>query len=242
MEANENLEVKPFEVTPELQAALDSAVASVEARPSGQRHPFGKMINCPHCGTRHREVGQTTFIERRDSNGVKTTTVEQVTTRCVQNFTFKMKSAEGDLMLLKDIEDENGETKTVPAYRAFGTDGERPTQNQVVGAPRKNGFSANRIKKHPSKMKLLFIERTREAFVDLGFDIMETDQATFGKNLEEARQEAARRIRADHKASKQFKRFVAEHSLRINRGLENNGSRYVNRDRTIPYKAERITR
>jgi hypothetical protein len=232
----------PFVASPELLEAAKAAVAAIEARPSAQRHPMGKMINCLVCGERHREVGHTAFVEKFDPTGKKTVTVEQITTRCVQKFTSTYGNQHDGYQMLKEVEDADGNVSMVPALRTFGEDGERPTLKQVVGAPRKQGFSANRIKAHSSKMKLLFIERTREAFVDLGFDIEETDRDKHSKNLQEAREEAARRIRADHKAAKSLKRFVAEHTRRINRGLENHGSRYVNRDRTILYKAERITR
>lgn len=226
----------PFVASDALLEAAKAAVAAVQARPSGQRHPMGKMINCPVCETRHREVGQTTFVEKFDPTGKKTVTVEQITTRCVQKFTNRI----GDYELLKEKEDEDGNITLVPDFRtAAPTDGTRPTMKQVVGS---KAVAGKRIKAHPSKMKLLFIERTREAFVDLGFDIDETDKEKHSANLQEARQEAARRIRADHKEAKSLKRFVAEHSLRINRGLEHHGSRYINRDRTILYKAERITR
>src|ERR1700733_2038246 len=198
-------ETKPFVVTPELQAALDSAVATIKNRPSSKRHPFGKMIKCHVCGRRHREVGETTFVERRDPVGKKTTTVEQVTTKCVQKFTHVINGFE----VLKEVEDAEGNKTLVPDLRTFGTDGERPTLKQVVGS---KAVAGKRIKAPPSKMKLLFIEKTREAFTDLGFstnkDLVNLDgKEAFSKNLQTARQEAARRIRADHKASKSLKRF-----------------------------------
>jgi hypothetical protein len=216
-------ETKPFVVTPELQTALDNAVAVIKNRPSGKRHPFGRMINCQVCHRRHREVGETTFVERRDPVGKKTTTVEQVTTKCVQKFTNTVNGFE----LLKEVEDADGNKSLVPDLRTFGTDGERPTLKQIMGS---KSVAGKRIKAHPSKMKLLFIMKTREAFTDLGFDV-DCDKETFSKNLQIARQEAARRIRADHKARKTARRSRSEHSRRINAGLANPGTRWYSHDR-----------
>lgn len=221
----------PFVASPELLEAAKAAVAAVQARPSGQRHPMGKMVNCPVCEERHREVGQTAFVEHFDPTGKKTVTVEQITARCLQKFTGNYGSAKDGYQMLKEVEDEDDSVKLVPALRTFGEDGTRPTIRQIVGAPRKQGFSANRIKKHHSKMKLLFIEETRKAFADLGFDIGESDKEKHGKNLQAARELAGKRIRAAHKTAKTVRRSRSEHSRRINTGLENNGSRWYNRDR-----------
>lgn len=215
---NEENVFKPSE---EVLKAAESALATIHLRPSAQRHPMGKMINCKVCGERHRELGQTTY-------GFKKGTVEQITTRCVQKFTNHI----GDYELLKEQEDADGNITLVPDYRtAAPSDGTRPTAYQVVGRPRKQEFSANRIKVHLSKMKLRFVEETRKAFADLGFDIEETDKEKHGKNLQAARELAGKRIRAAHKAAKTSRRARAEHSRRINAGLENNGTRWYNRDR-----------
>lgn len=210
-----------FVPSQELLDAAKNAIDTIQARPSAQRHPFGKMINCKVCGERHRELGQTTY-------GFKKGTVEQITTRCVQKFTNRI----GDYELLKEQEDADGNITLVPDYcTAAPSDGTRPTVYQIMGRPRKQGFSANRIKAHPSKMKLRFIEETRKAFADLGFDIEEADKDKHSKNLQAARELAGKRIRAAHKAAKTARRARAEHSRRINNGLENNGSRWYNRDR-----------
>ena len=215
---NEENVFKPSE---EVLKAAESALAAIQLRPSSQRHPFGKMINCKICGLRHREVGQTTF------NKSKGGTVEQITTKCVQKFTNRIK----DFELLKEQEDAEGNMTLVPDYRTSApNDGTRPTVYQVIGRPRKQGFAANRIKVHPSKMKLRFIEETRKAFDDLGFELT-SDKEQFGKDLHTARQEAARRIRAAHKKAKTVRRAHSEHSRRINVGLANPGSRWYSRDR-----------
>src|SRR5271156_3385201 len=150
----------PFVPSDEVLTAAKDAIATIQARPSGKRHPFGKMIHCHVCGRRHREVGETTFVEHRDPTGKKTTAVEQITTKCVQKFTNIVNGFE----LLKEVEDVDGNKSLVPDLRTFGTDGERPTLKQVMGS---KSVAGKRIKAHPSKMKLLFIEKTREAFDDL---------------------------------------------------------------------------
>jgi hypothetical protein len=211
-------ENKPFVPSEEVLKAAESALATIQLRPSGQRHPFGKMINCKVCGERHREVGQTTY-------GIKKGTIEQITTKCVQKFTNRI----GDYELLKEQEDAEGNITLVPDYRTAATEGMRPTIAQIMG---RKVVAGKRIKVHPSKMKLLFIEKTREAFADLGFDIEESDKEQHSKNLQAARELAAKRIRAAHKAAKTVRRAHTQHSRRINAGLENNGTRWYSRDRT----------
>lgn len=227
-------EIVPFVPSDALLAAAEEALTTIKNRPSAKRHPFGRMINCQVCHRRHREVGETTFVERRDPVGKKTTTVEQITTKCVQKFTNTVNGFE----LLKEVEDVDGNKSIVSDLRTFGTDGERPTLKQVMGS---KSVAGKRIKAHPSKMKLLFITKTREAFEDLGFNV-DCDKETFSKNLQLARLEAARRILADHKAAKSLKRFVSQHSRRINRGLEFPGSRYYNQDRTYVVSGLRLVK
>lgn len=217
-----------FVPSQELLDAAKNAVASIEARPSSQRHPMGKMVKCPICLRRHREFGETTFVEKFDPTGKKTVTVEQITTRCVQKFTSTYGNPRDGYQLLKEVEDAEGNTQLVPALRTFGEDGTRPTIAQIVG---RKVVAGKRIKVHPSKMKLLFIEKTREAFADLKFDIEETDKEKHSKNLQAARELAAKRIRAAHKTAKTVRRAHTQHTRRINVGLANPGSRWYSRDR-----------
>lgn len=218
---NEENVFKPNE---EVLKAADAALAAILLRPSGQRHPFGKMINCQVCGERHREVGQTTFVEQNQPDGTRVTRVEQITTKCVQKFTNRI----GDYELLKEQEDAEGNITLVPDYRTAAIEGMRPTIAQIVG---RASVSGKRIKVHLSKMKLRFVEETRKTFADLKFDIDEKDKEKHSKNLQEARELAGKRIRAAHKAAKTARRARAEHSRRINAGLENNGTRWYSRDR-----------
>lgn len=220
-----------FKQNPEVQAAADAALAAIQLRTSSERNPFGKMINCPHCGLRHREVGITTYS--KPHKGV----VEQITTKCVQKFTNRI----GDFELLKEQTDADGNVTLVPDYRTAHVEGTRPTIAQIIG---RKSVAGKRIKMHPSKMKLRFIEETRKAFDDLKFDINEEDKEKHSKNLQAARELAALRIRMAHKKAKTARRAHAEHSRRINNGLANTGSRWYSRDRVkelvvvaVPVKA-----
>lgn len=120
--------------------------------------------------------------------------------KCGQVFTYRV----GDYELLK----ENEEGNLVPDYRTCAPEGERPTMRQVMGAA---AFSKKRFHPHPSKVKLLFIQRVREAFADaenffknnlnaiedesLREKVQEFYDGQFEKNLQRARVVAARVIR-----------------------------------------------
>ncbi len=129
--------------------------------------------------------------------------------KCVQVFTYRV----GDYELLK----ENDKGELVPAYRTCVEEGVRPTMKQVMGAAT---FKKKRFHPHPSKMKLLFIERTREIFGQLGFSLDEPKSETFQKNLQRARVLAAREIRREREISDREYRRRADQARRINRGLK----------------------
>jgi hypothetical protein len=190
---------KPFVTTPELQAAIDAALAAVLTRTYAGRNPqLGKMINCQVCRSRHRK------------NVVQ----------CEQVFTHRMKGDDGKTyMLLKD--DESGEP--VPDYRTCTKEGERPTMKQLMGAA---AFKKKRFHPHPSKIKLLLINYTREAFETLGFSLKRNDkdstapeEVLFQKNLQRARVVAARRIRKERRLRTRATNRQADKSHRINKGL-----------------------
>ena len=101
---NEELQ-EPFNVSEELQKAIDIALGKIENRSFSERNPeLGKMVNCKVCGTRHR-------VNER---------------KCEQKFTYSV----GDYELFR--EDENGEL--VPDYRTCMRPNERQTKRQVAGA------------------------------------------------------------------------------------------------------------
>jgi hypothetical protein len=97
-------ELKPFEISAALQAALDDAKKIIEGRSFSDRHPeLGKMVNCQVCGHRHR-------VNER---------------KCEQKFTFRV----GDYELFR--EDEKG--KLVPDTRTAIRPNEKPTMKQMMG-------------------------------------------------------------------------------------------------------------
>lgn len=191
---------EPFEITPELHAAMIEAFAVVQGRTYAGRNPqLGKMVNCAVCRQRHR------LNERK----------------CEQVFTYRI----GDYELLR----ENEEGHLVPDYRTATQEGERPTMKQVMGAA---AFAKKRFHPHPSKMKLLFIQRTREVFEALGFPLERTEEevskdfptkeefdATFQKNLQRARVVAARQLRKERRLRTRATNRQADVSHRINKGL-----------------------
>jgi hypothetical protein len=127
--------------------------------------------------------------------------------KCEQKFTYRI----GDYENFR--EDEGG--NLVPDYRTAVHPDESPTKRQVVGAAQ---FKGKRIKPHPSKMKLLFIERTREVFDRNGYGL-ETTGEEFDKNLQQARVIAAREIRKDRRDRRYAARYIQDVSRRVNRGL-----------------------
>jgi hypothetical protein len=144
--------------------------------------------------------------------------------KCVQVFTHRIK----DYLLFR--QDEQG--NEAPDYRTCTPEGERPTIKQIMGAAM---FAKKRFHPHPSKIKLLLIQKTRAAFERLGFELVdEKDEAfmaltpdekkakveLFQKNLQRARVVAAREIRKERELSDREYRRRADQARRINRGLK----------------------
>jgi len=127
--------------------------------------------------------------------------------KCEQVFTYRIDDYE------YFIEDENG--NKVPDYRTAVRPGEKPTVKQQVG---RAAFAKKRLRPHPSKIKLQFIQRTREVFTRLGF-ATDSNKATFEKDLQRARIVAAREIRRERELSDREYRRRTDQSRRINRGL-----------------------
>lgn len=187
---NAPVEPKPLTPSEELQRTVAEALTVLERRSFSERHPeLGKMVNCRVCSTRHR-------VNER---------------KCKQVFTYRI----GDYELYR--EDEQGEL--VPAYRTAMRPDEKPTKNQLHGAPKMANFSMPRYHPHPSKIKLQFIERTRKIFLELGFDIDEKNKELFEKNLQRARVLAARELRSERELSDREVRRRQDQSRRINKGL-----------------------
>jgi hypothetical protein len=177
-------ELKPFNVSAEVQKAIDAVMESITHRSYSERHPeLGKMIKCQVCGTRHR---------KNERN-------------CKQVFTYSI----GDYEYFR--EDEKGEM--VPDYRTCMRPDERATRAQVVG---RQSFAKKRLKPHPSKVKLLLIEKTREIFTQLGFSLDDKSE-NFRENLQRCRVLAARDIRMEREARERAARQRADQSRRINR-------------------------
>lgn len=185
-----NDEPKPFEVTPELQAAIDSAVLAVRNRTyAGRNAHLGKMIKCQVCGLRHRQ------FERK----------------CAQVFTNRVDHDNYELLK----ENESGEL--VPDYRTAAKEGERPTIKQIVGAA---AFNKKRFHPHYSKKKLLFIQRTREVYDQLKsfINLLGTPAATRSK-LETARIIASRQLREERRLRTRATNRQRDKARRINRGM-----------------------
>jgi hypothetical protein len=159
------------------------------------------------------EIHNRSFSQRNPHLGkmincpVCSTRHRQHEKKCEQVFTYRI----GDYEFFRD--DENG--NKVPDYRTAVRPGEKPTVKQQVG---RAAFAKKRFHPHPSKIKLLFIEKTREVFTRLGF-ATDSDKATFEKNLQRARIVAAREIRREREFSDREYRRRTDQSRRINRGL-----------------------
>jgi hypothetical protein len=186
------VEPEPFQVSAELQAAVDAALGIIRQRSFSERHPeLGKMVNCQICKMRHR-------VNER---------------KCEQKFTYRV----GDYELFREeVNEETGEIHLVPAYRTAVQPGERPRLKQIVGAAQ---FVKKRFHPHHSKVKLQFIQRTRIVFERLGF-ITDTDKETFEKNLQRARVVAARELRKERELSDRAYRRRRDQARRTNRGLK----------------------
>jgi hypothetical protein len=127
--------------------------------------------------------------------------------KCEQVFTYRV----GDYELYRMDEEKN---ELVPDYRTAIRPDEKPTMKQYMGAA---AYAKKRFHPHLSKVKLLFIERTRKIFEELGFALDDKD-GNFQKNLQRARVLAARQIRRERRISSRRARLEQRVSRRINRG------------------------
>jgi hypothetical protein len=128
--------------------------------------------------------------------------------KCEQVFTYRV----GDYELFR--EDENGEL--VPDYRTAVRPDKRPTMKQVMG---RAAFAKKRFNPHPSRFKLVLIERTRIVFERLGFPLDNKDKEQFQKHLQRARVVATREIKKEQELSDREVRRRQDLSRRMNRGL-----------------------
>jgi hypothetical protein len=198
----EQAEPAPFVITPELQAAIQAAYGAVQNRTFAGRNP--QLGKMINC---------VVCCSRHRKN-------EKV---CEQVFTYRVDH--NNYELLK----ENEQGELVPDYRTAAKEGERPTMKQVMGAA---AFNKKRFHPHPSKIKLLFIQRTREIFEALGFPLERTEEEvekdfptakefneTFQKNLQRARVLAARELRQERRFRTRATNRRRDVSRRINAGL-----------------------
>lgn len=217
----EILEAIPVPVTePEFKSTLTAeelaaAEDEIRGRSFSARNPhLGKMMNCGVCHLRHRAAQ-----------------------KCEQRFTNRV----GDYEEFKEEKNEAGEVKLVPAYRTSieaainSLDGkggyhDKPTPKSVVGAAT---FAKKRHHPHPSKIKLLFIERVRDVYTawddkfqknlerveneELKGKIEETYNSQFKNRLHAARIVAARKIRKVRESRDRVLRNITKDSRGINR-------------------------
>jgi hypothetical protein len=184
--------VKVPEVEPEFKTTLTpeqlaAAEAEVKSRPFSARNP---------------ELGR---MIKCQVCGLRHRSVQ----KCEQKFTNRA----GDFEYFHE-EEIDGEVKLVPTLRTAIPHDEKPTRKQIMGAA---ATHKKRFHPHHSKMKLLFIERTRKVFLALGFNA-DCDKETFDKNLQRARVVAARQIRKERRQSSRRVRLEQRASRRANRG------------------------
>lgn len=200
------------EVEPEpFKMSEELQLAIANATLTLQRAPFSK---------RHPELGKMVNCP------VCSTRHRQHERKCEQVFTYRV----GDYELFREDEDGN----LVPDYRTALRPDEAPTRNQVIG---RAAFAKKRFHPHPSKIKLLLIERTRAAFERIGFYLLDVKSekyknltpevqklvlADFQEDLHRARIIAAREIRREREISDREYRRRADQARRINHGFRVN--------------------
>jgi hypothetical protein len=192
----EESNAEPFVPSEALQAAIDEAMLKIAQRAWEERYSkLGKMKKCQVHGFRHREF-------EFNNKG------------CEQVFTYHVKDEKGEYAQYR--EDEKGEM--VPDYRTAVRPDEKATKEQLMGAAT---YAKKRFHPHYSKIKLLFIERTREVYDKLKFvhNLLGTPPATASR-LQRARVIAARQIRKEREVRERAARRRADQSRRINRGLK----------------------
>jgi hypothetical protein len=201
--------VKVPEVEPEFKTTLTpeqlaAAEAEVKSRPFSARNP---------------ELGR---MIKCQVCGLRHRSVQ----KCEQKFTNRA----GDFEYFHE-EEIDGEVKLVPTLRTAIPHDEKPTMKQIVGAAATN---KKRFHPHHSKIKLLFIERTRKVFDELGFELVDGKSEEFKaltpdeqkavaekfqKDLQRARVVAARQIRKEREFSDRKYRRMRDTSRRTNKGL-----------------------
>lgn len=202
-------------LTPE---QLEAALGAVEDRSFAGRNPeYGKMKKCQVCGLRHRESDVSVKMLRTEEDGVVTKMRETMIVRpaCVQKFTDVFKGKDGRKYHQYHEEEKDGETIVTLEHRTATPYGEKPTMKQIVGAAQ---FNKKRFHPHPSKIKLLFIERVRRVFERLGFELENENKEQFQKDLHRSRIVAARELRKERRAASRRVRLEQRASRRINRG------------------------
>ena len=127
---------------------------------------------------------------------------------CGQVFTFRV----GDYEIFR--EDEKGDL--VPAYRTCVQPDSKPTMKQIVGAAQ---FKKKRLKQHPNKGKLQFIERVRTVFEYELTNYELGTEAQFDARLKRARVVARRQLHAERELRDRAVRRQQDQSRRINLGL-----------------------
>lgn len=161
------LEVVPTEAG---QQAATKTLAEIRSRSFSARHPeLGKMIKCQMCGRRHRAVQQ---LKTHGADGVTKQSKFVGIIACVQQF------ATGRY----DLRDPK------PLLIASQT-----TAKGVLGAAQ---FNKKRLRPHPSKVKLQFIELVRSFTPD------EYTQEDLKKARAKARRILAKRLGFDSLAPK----------------------------------------
>lgn len=190
----EDIEFKP--VTQEVTDLIEKALGDIRGRSFSGRNPeLGKMIKCQVCSRRHRAP--------LDKDGNPQTT-------CEQRFVVK-----------HYLQEFNEETQTWGEEVPVLAQTSQKTRNGVIGT---KPFKGKRINPHPSKIKLLFVEKTRKAFEYLRFDL-DGPKEEVQANLHKARQLAAMWIRIERKLDTKDRNHMQQTSRRINRGLATPGSR-----------------
>lgn len=121
--------------------------------------------------------------------------------KCTQRFT--------ELYIEEDL--ETGVKTTVFAVAP-------QTRNGIVGAAQ---FKGKRLRPHPNRSKLMFIERVREIFPTT----VPNDQKEFQDALKLARKIVGRQLRKEARLEAKKHRRQQDVSRRINRGLASPGSR-----------------
>jgi hypothetical protein len=198
-------EMKPFEVSEELQKALDKTLTAIEGRSFSERNSgLGKMIKCQVCGTRHRQH-------------------ERV---CEQKFKY--------LYTEEETDDTTSEVTTTDFFATAIPTGKQPTKRQVVGAAAfaKKRFHPHhsKIKLQLIERVRVVFERlgfNLEVKSEGTFEKPEESesQKQFQKDLHRARVVAARQLRKERRNATIATRKRQDISRRVNRGLAKAGSR-----------------